>query len=402
MMTTTLRDQPLALYVHIPFCARLCHYCDFAKTAHFTDEHVTRYLDVVRLHFKLWKQYLKQGQRLYSVYFGGGTPGLLTDHYQELMADILAMTALDAEVTLEVNPLNVTSENLKIWRGIGFNRISLGVQTFDPQGLKVLTRDHSERDARRALDLAARSFPKSNGDLIYGWNGQTPTSWLSDLACMAESGVNHVSAYALTYEGQTPLARSQRRGVVQAMCGDEVANHYDLARDYLSAHGFRHEEISNWSKPGGEGRHNWVYWRGQHYIGIGAGSHGFVNDGNVIGLRYSYPNDLRTFLRQGSMLPAEYVGLKDLIKTSGGVIESDRDVQSWVYEYVGSGLRCEDGIDLGWLSNVGFELQPNQFVRRAIDDGLLLIDGYRLWARPDQWFRETAWSLEVCRSIVPG
>jgi oxygen-independent coproporphyrinogen-3 oxidase len=392
--------RPLGLYVHIPFCAKLCHYCDFAKTANFNDDHVARYLDVLGQQFQMGMRCLPTNQKLTSVYFGGGTPGLLTQEYEFLMRDIMSMTVPQAEVTIEANPINVSQENILIWRDLGFNRLSLGVQTFDPTGLKVLTRDHSAQQALQALELTAKGFPKSNGDLIYGWNGQTETSWFNDLSLMASSGVNHISAYALTYEGQTPFARSQRRGILQPMHGDDVAHRYDMARKHLANQGFTHEEVSNWSKPGGEGQHNWIYWRGQHYIGIGAGAHGFVDDGRTIGLRYSYPGDFRSFLRQGSTPGSEGLSLNDVIKATGGVVDQDRDAASWVYEYVGSGIRCQDGVDLDRLKNVGFELMPNEILQRGIAEGLLRIDAGHLKASEGEWFRETAWSYQIILSLT--
>ena len=172
---------PLGLYLHIPFCSSVCHYCDFAKTANFQEQHVEKYLQTLEWQLRAWRDALPAGTKFTSVFFGGGTPGLLGREYESLMRAVRDMLVAGAEVSLESNPGNVTEKKIAIWRDLGFNRISVGVQTFDPLGLRVLTRDHSCEDSKRALELAAKHFPKSNGDLIYGWPGQDIKIWQNDL-----------------------------------------------------------------------------------------------------------------------------------------------------------------------------------------------------------------------------
>jgi oxygen-independent coproporphyrinogen-3 oxidase len=393
--------KPFGLYVHIPFCNRVCHYCDFAKTANYSEDHVAAYVRALYAQLKSWRQILPAGQKFSSVFFGGGTPGVLTREYAAMMPDILSMTKPGAEITLESNPGNVTIDNMSIWRDLGFNRLSIGVQSFDPAGLKALTRDHSAGEASRALELAPKHFPKSNGDLIYGWPGQADASWRADLDRMIASGVNHLSLYALTFEGNTPFARAERRGVMKSTSGDDLASRYDLACDVLGKNGFDHEEISNWSRAGGGCDHNWLYWRGDYFVGIGAGAHGFVDNGTDIGLRYSYPEDLRQFLRATADIDVKASGrnLQDVITGTGGVIDVDRDREAWLYEYVGCGLRCRDGVDLAMLASKGFKFTPNQTIERAMREGLLcLVEGH-LVAIEREWFRETAWSYEICASM---
>lgn len=393
--------KPFGLYVHIPFCNRICHYCDFAKTANYSEDHVAAYIRALSAQLHAWRQALPSGQKFSSVFFGGGTPGVLTREYAGLMPEILDMAEHGAEITLESNPGNVTVDNISIWRDHGFNRLSMGVQSFDPAGLKALTRDHSASEASRALELAAKHFPKSNGDLIYGWPGQTDASWLADLDMMIASGVNHLSLYALTFEGNTPFARAERRGAMKSASGDDLASRYDNACDVLGNNGFRHDEISNWSRHGGGCDHNWLYWRGDYFVGIGAGAHGFVDNGTPIGLRYSYPGDLRQFLRATADLDSGTLvcDIQAVIATTGGEIDSDRDRNAWLYEYVGCGLRTREGVDLAILAAKGFKFTPNQTIERAIREGLLSIVGERLIATEGEWFRETAWSYEICDSM---
>ena len=393
-----MNTQPLGLYVHVPFCSAVCHYCDFAKTANFNAAHIREYLELLEAQLLAWRQFLGPARKFSSVFFGGGTPGLITSDYSNLMSVIREMILPNAEVTLEANPDNVTSENIKIWRDIGFNRLSVGVQSFDPRGLRDLTRQHDASSALQALELAARHFPKSNGDLIYGWHGQDIGSWEKDLNSMVSTGVNHISLYALTYEGQTPFVRAERRGKREQMQDDDLARRYELACEKLSHAGFQHEEISNWSKDQASCDHNWLYWRGSHYVGIGAGAHGFVDDGSKIGLRYSFPSDFRVLLR-GGKVDGVFENAKDLVSGLGAQIDKSRDLESWKLEYVGCGLRSRDGIDLTSLASRGFSFSPTANVGKAIDDGKFSMSGNRLKLSTKEWFLETTWAFEVCESL---
>jgi oxygen-independent coproporphyrinogen-3 oxidase len=393
-------STPLGLYVHIPFCSAICHYCDFAKTANYSDDHVAQYFSHLERQLLEWKRLLPPTQKFSSVFFGGGTPGLFTDQYDRLMALIRDMSLTGAEMSLEANPDNVTEDAISMWRGLGFNRLSIGVQTFDPRGLKDLTRTHSAEAAVAALELAAKHFPKSNGDLIYGWDGQDANSWRSDLTQLVSTGVNHISLYALTYEGQTPFARAERRGVRAQTQDDVLAQYYELACEILGDAKFNHEEVSNWSKTGASCDHNWLYWSGHHYVGVGAGAHGFVDDQSGIGLRYSYPSNFRDLTRRNNAESLDHLDRPiDLVETFGGQIDATRDLESWKLEYVGCGLRCKDGIDLAPLIRQGFEFKPNSKVQRALGEGLMTLYAGRLVLTSKEWFRETGWAYEVCESL---
>lgn len=393
-----MNSQPLGLYVHIPFCSAVCHYCDFAKTANFNSSHIKDYFGLLEAQLLAWQQLLGPSQKLTSVFFGGGTPGLFTREYSTLMSIIRGMTKDKAEVTIECNPDNVTVENLKVWRDLGFNRISVGVQSFDPRGLKDLTRNHDASSALRALEFAAHYFPKANGDLIYGWCGQDLGSWQDDLKTLVSTGVNHISLYALTYEGQTPFVRAERRGKRIQMSDDDLAKYYELACEKLSIAGFDHEEISNWSREKKTCDHNWLYWRGGSYVGIGAGAHGFIDDGSSIGLRYSFPSDFRTLLRQG-VAKSNTMGVRDLISSFGGSVDDSRDLEAWKLEYVGCGLRSRDGVDLACLKAKGFSFRPTAKLKKALDERKITLTNERLILEKKEWFLETAWALEVSESL---
>jgi oxygen-independent coproporphyrinogen III oxidase len=393
-----MQTAAFGLYVHIPFCAAICHYCDFAKTANFSEKHIQDYMDILEKQLLVWKSFLVPSQKFSSVFFGGGTPSLLTHEYAKIMSIISEMINPDAEVTLEANPDHVRAESVKAWRELGFNRITIGIQSFDPLGLKDLTRLHDVKAAINALDLAVQTFPKTNGDLIYGWQGQSLKSWENDLSLLASTGVNHISLYALTYEGHTPFVRAEVRGMREQMSDEQLAAHYELACEKLSDLGFRHEEISNWAKDLGSCDHNWIYWRGDNYVSIGAGAHGFVDDGSDIGLRYSLPRDFRVSLRRG-IDSRDYNDVKDLIRGIGGQIDDLRDVESWKLEYVGCGLRSAEGIDLNQLKARGLAFVPNAKIQRALLEGKVSHRKQHLILDQKEWFRETGWAFEVCDSL---
>ena len=346
------------------------------------------YCNVLHRQVDDWLSRLDSEHRFTSVFFGGGTPGLFVEEYQPLLRRLEGVLTNDAEITLEANPANVNEDRLKAWRDIGFNRISIGVQTFSDNGLRALTRDHSGEDAVNAIKLAAKIFSRVNGDLIYGWLGQTKDIWQSDLHRMIDCGVGHMSLYALTYEGQTPFARAERRGAIVSASDAKLAEYYEMARDVLAQNGYVHDEISNWARPGFSCRHNWLYWSGRPYVGIGAGAHGFVPDSTQIGRRYSYTGDLRRFLREAaSGLPPE-------------IVEDDRTIATWLLEYVGCGLRSSRGIDEMQILARGYVLKPTPNLLQGLASGVVRREHGRIRLDPAEWFRETAWSLEIAESFV--
>jgi oxygen-independent coproporphyrinogen-3 oxidase len=287
---------------------------------------------------------------------------------------------------------------------MGFNRVSIGTQSFDPDGLKSLTREHSREQALESMRIACEEFPAVNGDLIYGWPGQTRDHWLRDLRDMVATGCGHISAYALTFEGQTPFARAERRGVIRQHADDVLFERYADARDLLAKHGYGHEEVSNWARPWQEARHNWLYWRGHYYAGIGCGAHGFLPDASLTGSRYSYESDFRKFLRQNENDPgalSDLPGISGFLAATHADIDRDRDRISWMMEYVGSSLRCREGISLKRLRDAGFDWRPCGIVNDAIKSGLLRIDNDdRMTLDAVEWFRETSWSHKVCESLI--
>jgi oxygen-independent coproporphyrinogen-3 oxidase len=390
--------KPFGLYIHIPFCSHICHYCDFSKTANFNDEHTVQYFRILESQFKHWMARSELTNVTFSsVFFGGGTPGLFSREYQSLIDTISPYLRNEAEITIECNPKNITSESLKTWKNLGFNRISIGVQSFQNEGLKALTRDHTESQSRAAVSLAAEFIENINIDLIYGWSGQTKNSWENDIKSALNLPIKHLSLYSLTFEGQTPFARSLRRGLMKELPDSFLADTYEYARNILKQNQFHHEEISNWAKENFASRHNHLYWQSDYYVGIGCGAHGFIpsdagTDHLLIGKRYSYTKDLRQYLRESQT--AGEIGV--------AIYEEDRTSESWLFEYIGCALRCAEGVDLQEIESRGWTLKLTSQMTEAINQGTVMFKNNIFSLIPSEWFRETSWSYLLSQCFIRG
>jgi putative oxygen-independent coproporphyrinogen III oxidase len=263
-------DERSGVYVHIPFCAARCDYCDFATwtdRAHLVDAYVDACVRDV------------QGRDLppaTSVFFGGGTPSLLDAPQLTRILGAIPRAA-DAEVTVECNPDSVDREKLRVYADAGVNRLSFGVQSMRPHVLVALGRTHDPDNVVRAVDAARGvGIDRYNLDLIYGTSGETLDDWSSTLDAALALEPGHVSAYALTVEPGTPLDRAVAAGERAAPDDDDQATKYELADDRLAAAGLRWYEVSNWARPGEECRHNLLYWQGGDYTAIGCAAHGLT------------------------------------------------------------------------------------------------------------------------------
>ena len=289
---------PTALYMHVPFCTALCHYCDFAKTANYSDELIAHYLQRMHEHLALWCAHLPHEACFTSLYLGGGTPSLLSKQYMPLFESCAPYLASDCEITLEANPQDITRENLQCWQALGINRLSLGVQTFHASHLRFLRRTHTGEQAQKAVWQAAEFFGgELSVDMIYGFPQQTIAELEADIALLLALPLAHVSLYNLIYEAGTPIGRAQQRGKLNPLPVEIETQMYALLCKELAAHGYKHYEVSNWAKPSKHSRHNSNYWRDAGYIGIGAGAHGYLPAAHGAGLRYSYVRNERTFTK---------------------------------------------------------------------------------------------------------
>ena len=260
------------VYVHIPFCLVHCPYCDFNAHAGLDGlkgPYVEALLREVRA--------AADGGPVDTVFFGGGTPTELPpSDLGRILRTIAGGFALSpgAEVSIEANPESVDRACFDGLLEAGFTRVSLGVQSLSPHVLRWLGRTHSPQRALQALGQArAAGFEAVNADLIFGTPGESPADWRASLEGVLDTGVDHVSTYALTVEERTPLARWVARGKVAAPDDDDQADRYELASELLPAAGLVRYEVSNWALPGAWSRHNVCYWTGADYLGFGAGAH---------------------------------------------------------------------------------------------------------------------------------
>ena len=280
-----MRD-PFSVYLHLPYCAKRCPYCDFnTYVVHQIPE--DRYVDSLLrevAHAASLAEW--SGRRVATVFFGGGTPSLFSPaSIGRLLGAIDDAWGIEAdpEITMEANPGTLegsAEERLADFRAAGLTRLSFGVQSFNPKHLATLGRIHSGDEAVNAIAAAGRAgFENVSCDLIFGVPGQTLDEWKADVARAIELGTGHVSAYGLTYEEGTPMTGMKKAGMITAADEDTELAMFRHAREAFAAAGLAQYEISNYARPGRESRHNLAYWTWGDYLGLGAGAHGFAASG---------------------------------------------------------------------------------------------------------------------------
>ena len=329
----------IGLYVHIPFCASRCPYCDFA-TAPATTALRSRYLDA------LGREIAREGEllgrpRVRTVFFGGGTPSLLEPAEIVALGDALrdAFVLRPREMTLEANPATLDRARLDAWLAVGLTRLSLGAQSFDPDGLRALGRTHQPEDSAAAVGVARDAGLDLNLDLIFGWPGQTLSAWGRDLETAAALNPDHVSCYPLELRldpegsvpnwpgGGWPVLERWRVAAAAAQPDDAgIARMYRMAERTLGRAGYRHYEIANWARQGKRSLHNLGYWRDRDWLGVGAGAHT-----HLAGARSANPVELRAYISQAE-------------SGSERVVDAEADPPS---EAAMLALRLDSGLDLG-------------------------------------------------------
>jgi oxygen-independent coproporphyrinogen-3 oxidase len=275
--------EPLALYIHWPFCLAKCPYCDF--NSHVRAE-IPEARMVAALRAELAHEAARLGpRRLISIFFGGGTPSLLSpDNVARLIEDAKAAFAADQniEITLEANPTSIEAGRFRAYAAAGVNRVSIGVQALDAASLAFLGREHSAAQAIAAVELARETFPRLSFDLIYARPGQELAAWQAELRAALALAADHLSLYQLTIEAGTKFHTLYGRGAF-ALPGEELAAAlYEATAEEAARFGLQPYEISNYARPGGESRHNLAYWRYEEYAGIGPGAHGRVALGGAL------------------------------------------------------------------------------------------------------------------------
>lgn len=319
-----------ALYIHWPFCAKKCPYCDF-------NSHVRETVEMEAWHEALLADMrheveLAGGEKLHSIFFGGGTPSLMPPALVgALLAEAEKLWGFEPEIeiTLEANPSSVEADNFTSLASAGVNRVSLGIQSFDDDVLQFLGRLHSAEEGQKALETAQKAFERVSFDLIYARPAQTENAWAEELQRALAYGTGHLSLYQLTIEPSTRFASDVRTGKFTPLDDDPAADLYALTQAMTAAAGLPSYEISNYAKPGDESRHNLTYWRYEDYCGIGPGAHG--RRGGMATTRHRKPENF----------------LAAVAKSQHGIAEERAlSLTEQASEALLVGLRLVEGIDL--------------------------------------------------------
>jgi putative oxygen-independent coproporphyrinogen III oxidase len=275
---TRRADGGFGVYVHWPFCASKCPYCDFNSHVRSGGIDEARFLAAYLRELRHWAE-LAPARRVRSIFFGGGTPSLMSAATVAAILDAIAGAwplEPGAEITLEANPSSVEAARFREYARAGINRVSLGVQSLEEGDLRALGRLHSVREALAAIDVSRETFARTSFDLIYARPGQTLQAWQAELARALALAGRHLSLYQLTIEAGTPFAELHARGRLRLPEAEAAHDFYALTQDMTEAAGLPAYEISNHAAPGEESRHNLLYWRYGEYAGIGAGAHGRI------------------------------------------------------------------------------------------------------------------------------
>lgn len=264
------------IYIHIPFCKSKCAYCNFFSIA--SESKINDYVEALKKEIVLRKNYLG-GETVKTIYFGGGTPSLLSVKNIEEILELLNKNyeiVSSPEITLEINPDTIDREKMSSLKKIGVNRMSVGIQSFDDEDLRYLGRRHDSRHAMQVLeDLKQTDFEKITLDLIYGMPTLTEEKWNKNLDIFFSTGITHLSAYALTVEPKTILGQRIEKGELQSVSEEETIRHYNILVERTKENGFEHYEISNFAKEGFRSQHNSIYWRDEKYLGLGPSAHSY-------------------------------------------------------------------------------------------------------------------------------
>ena len=352
------------IYLHIPFCKQACHYCDF----HFSTNTAIRkeLISSMGEEILLQREYLG-GETVYSIYFGGGTPSILSAAEIRYLLEKIYNTqpvSADAEITLEANPDDLSQEKLRDFKSVGINRLSIGIQSFDDEILKYFNRSHTAEAAVHSVAAAqANGFDNISVDLIYAVPGLTLESWKRNVEQAISLAPQHISAYTLTIEEKTAFGKWYSKGKLIPVDEQTAAEQVDLLVTTLAKSGYRQYEISNFALPGFESRHNQGYWQGKRYLGIGPSAHSF----NERTRQHNVANN-HLYVRSLSQekIPAE----EEILKK-----------EDQINEYILTTLRTSSGCDLAQLkSRFGYDVLAlhGRYLRELEKQQLILLSGDQL------------------------
>jgi oxygen-independent coproporphyrinogen-3 oxidase len=365
-----------SLYFHIPFCVHRCAYCDF-NTYAGQEALIPAYVQALCREIEIVTRAAPERPSAHTIFFGGGTPSLLsTDQFKSILKTVRNCFNLapEAEISLEANPGTVTQDSLRDLHSLGLNRISLGVQSVHPDELRQLERIHEDFDVIEAISWSrCAGFENLNLDLIFGLPEQPLERWQATVKLILGLHPDHLSLYGLSLEHGTPFGRWAAHGLQPMPDPDVAADMYEWAGEALEVAGFKQYEISNWAKPGRQCRHNLQYWRGQPYLGFGAGAHGWAG-----GLRISNVLRIKTYIER---LHSDYPFPNTPYPLSPATVNQtriSRRVEMQETMLTGLRLTCEGVSAEDFATRFG--IQMRDVFGREIDEliGLLLLE----WAGP--------------------
>ncbi|MBQ2289722.1 MAG: radical SAM family heme chaperone HemW [Bacteroidaceae bacterium] len=335
------------IYIHIPFCKQRCNYCAFYSSTLYNIKE--EYADAVCKELLMRKEYIK-GEEIKTIYFGGGTPSTLPITLLQKICDTIYKNysvCSNAEVTIECNPDDLTEEFLTVLRQLPFNRISMGVQSFSDRQLKRLGRRHNAEKARRAVGNArAAGYKNISIDLMFALPGSTTEEWEESINEAISLNPEHISAYNLMYEEDTPLHRALQRGDFEELSEEENVEQFRMLIKRMKEAGYCHYEISNFAKPGYESRHNSSYWNDTAYIGCGAAAHSYNGDSREWNI-----SDIKEYIKG--------------IESNNRNYEIEHLTEEERYnDAILTRLRTSDGIPLAWIKNK-FSQRLNSYMLNA-------------------------------------
>ncbi len=359
------------IYIHIPYCRKACHYCNF----HFS----TNLKTIEPLVSAIQTEIIAKGKKgilskVDTIYFGGGTPSLLSLAQLELIFNAIHGSFLispTAEVTLEANPEDITSSMLQGWYDIGINRLSIGIQSFLDKDLERMNRAHTAHQSELALRLVTESsFTNITADLMFGLVDSQELEWQNNIEKMLSYDLPHLSIYNLTIEEQTVYAHQAKKQLLSLPSEVHQNNQYQLAEDLLEHHGYEHYEISNYARSGKRAQHNTAYWDRQPYIGIGPSAHSFYR-----GKRYWNPANNQTYL------------VHDHSKAHASLSE-DLSKKDMYNELIMLGLRRSDGVDEAMIKSLGMTIWGNYqaLINPFIRSGVLTKHKGKLLLKRSKWY----------------
>lgn len=349
----TSQGPGFGIYIHWPFCAAKCPYCDFNSHVRHAPVDQARFAAGFARELAHFAG-SSAGQTVTSIFIGGGTPSLMAPATLDTILDAVRRlwpVADDAEISMEANPSSVEAGRFRDYRAAGVNRLSLGVQALDDHALKALGRLHDLDEARRAIELARATFPRLSFDLIYARPDQTPADWRAELEQAIGLAADHLSLYQLTLETGTPYSTLATAGRLTIPGPDAAAALYELTQEITARHGLPAYEVSNHAAPGAECRHNLTYWRYGDYVGVGPGAHGRIGD------------DSGRLATAAERRPEDWLAAVE--KNGHGLVEElplTREEQG--DEFLLMGLRLVEGIDPRRFEAIA----GRSFNRARIDD----------------------------------